>query len=107
MSIFEKEFVGNWAQDESTVLINNIVDAVARSPELAKDRGLKQAGQNAALDIYYKVLLGAGVPEKDINTAIEKVAKRLKEKPRKETIIFARTIKNIVSSAKNGNGKQI
>lgn len=105
MSIFEKGSIGDWACAENRALALNVVNTVVKSPELAKDPGFKQAVQNAALDLYYTILTDGGAPQEDVNYMVTRIAQRLKEKPRKETIIFARLMHDVSSARKNGKGK--
>lgn len=104
MSIFERGLASEPNNHDALAL--NVINAVAKSPKLAKDNGLRHAGQSAALSIYHQLLTDAGVLQGDVDSTVDQVTQRLKEKPRSETIVFVRTIHSIASSRRNGENKQ-
>src|SRR3989344_5375881 len=100
MSIFERGPANE--PNNNDALAFDVIDAVAKSPKLAKDNGLRHAGQSAALNIYHQLLTDAGVLQEDVNSKVDQVAQRLKEKPRSETIVFVKTMHTVTSSRRNG-----
>lgn len=92
MSLFKENLNGFQG-----TLASDILRALAESPELIKDEGLKHAGQQVGLDVYQRLLKSTGVPSQDIDLKVNENAERLKTHPRSETVAFIRVMQKLVA----------
>lgn len=84
--------------ESQRTLASDVLETLSKSPNLTKDRGLKHLGQEASLNAYRRILENTGIPQEEVNSKVDETAERLRTHPRRETVVFIRTIHELTAN---------